>query len=206
MTKKLYKWKTHSNEDRHINSFNPDTCTWNIPDRALVWLHTYGITSDDIKLHSFWYDNLGCYLVMPTFNGSELVHICKRYFGANLEHPKYITQGFKTGFFKVFPNPSNNILVLVEDYLSAIRVSHSFSSIPLHGTFAPRELILKLLPQRPILRFWLDRDAADKAITQTNKVLQFLPDCGTIITEKDPKCYTNEEINDIVSLTLKGIS
>ncbi len=206
MTKKLYKWKTHDGTDRQVESFNTETCTWRLPPHAINWLNKYNITSEDIRLHSFWYDKQGEYLVMPTFNGTELVHICKRYFGSNPEHPKYITRGFKTGFFKIFPNTTNNVLVLVEDYLSAIRVSYSFSSIPLHGTFVPKELILRLLPQQPRLRIWLDRDAADKAIKQTNIALQYLPDCGTIITEKDPKCFTNEEINDIVLRSTKSLS
>lgn len=142
---------------------------------------------------------------MPVYNGSELVHISRRYFGTNADHPKYVTQGFKSGYFKLILNLSSDYICLVEDHISAIRVSHSHSAIPLMGTFAPRKLILRLLPMQKRLRFWLDRNAAEDAMKQANKALQFHQDCGTIITEKDPKCYSDKEINDFVLLSSEGI-
>lgn len=57
-----------------------------------------------------------------------------------------------------------------------------------------------------IFCMWLDRDKAKESIRQSAWVRQYIPKTVTIITPKDPKCYTDEEINEFVSGATKGVS
>jgi hypothetical protein len=88
--------------------------------------------------------------------------------------------------------------VLCEDYLSAIKIGRNFNAIPLFGTFIPDKLFLSLIPLQPIIKIWLDFNKAQTAIKQTNKGRQWIQSCSTIITEKDPKEYSTEEIQNLI--------
>jgi hypothetical protein len=140
---------------------------------------------------------------MPVLDGERIVHVTCRYFGDNPDHPKYVTKGYKNQHFKcIFPIVRSNMWVLCEDYISAIRIGRYVNAIPLFGTYCPRELLYRLLPYRPILRFWLDRDKADSAVKQAASARQYIEDCATIVTDLDPKDYTDDQIKVIIDESL----
>lgn len=201
MQKRLYQFK-ESTDERYADL---DTlCTsYDLPPRVLSWLRRYHITDAEIRLHNFGWNESKSSLVMPVLDGERIVHVTYRYFGDNPDHPKYVTRGYKHNHFKhIFPPERSNIWVLCEDYISAIRVGRQVNSIPVFGSIAPHDLILRLASYKPTLRFWLDRDKAIEAIKQAARARQWISDCATIVTEKDPKEYTDAEIKHILGSNL----
>jgi hypothetical protein len=179
--------------------------TYAIPPTPAAWLSSYGITPDEIHHHNICWNPEKESLVFPIYNGEQLVAYSSRYFGSRPEHPRYINRSFRRGHFKLFPKASTSVFILVEDYVSAIKVGRHFNAIPILGSFVPLDLILSLVYQQPQLRIWLDRDKALEAIKYSNRARQFIPDCATIITDNDPKDYTDKEITEIVSGSLKSV-
>ncbi len=178
--------------------------TRNIPARPLSWLKGYGITDEEIQEHGIWYDTDKDLLVFPVYNGEVLVCTNSRYFGPSTKHPKYVTKGRKD-HFKFFKAPRDtDVLVLVEDYVSAIKVSRHFNCIPLLGSHIPHELVLSLLPTRPTVRVWLDPDKLHSAISQAARVRQWISSTATIISSKDPKDYTDAQIKYLVRESLSS--
>lgn len=201
MHKKLYKTKTSSDP----YEFDLDNVTHNIPPEPRKWLNSYGLSLDEIKTHRIYYDLQKSYLVFPVYDGERLVHITGRYFGSNPKHPKYITKGWKSGYFKIVkPKEPSDVYVLVEDHISAIKVGRHYNAVPLLGCFVPHELVLSLMRFSPRLRIWLDPDKIREGIRQAAVSRQLVKDCGTIIADKDPKDYNDDEIKRIVSATLSG--
>lgn len=200
MKSKLYKQSLASDDHQTLIL---GQVTYKLPPIATSWLSNYGITEDEIHHHNICWNTEKDSLVFPIYNGEQLVGYSSRYFGRNPEHPRYINRSFRRGHFKLFAQATTNIFILVEDYVSAIKVGRYFNAIPILGSFVPLDLILSLIYQQPRLRIWLDRDKALEAIKYSNRARQFIPDCATIITEKDPKEYSNKEITEIVSGSLK---
>jgi hypothetical protein len=183
-------------------SDSDSTATFQIPALARRWLDSYEITEEETHSLGVWYDLSKDLLIFPIYDGSRLVCTNGRYFGSNPAYPKYITWGLKSNHYKLFPQRESNIYVLVEDFVSAIKVGRSFNCIPLLGSTIPPRLIFSLVPSHPILRIWLDPDKNQEAIKQAQIARQWHPNCGTIITEMDPKDYTDAGIKDEVESTL----
>lgn len=196
MSKKLYKWKTPTEKPY---DFNEDDITFDIPAPALLWLNKYGVTERERLDNKIFYDHTKDYLCLPIFDGERLVCTNSRYFGSNPEHPKYVTKGWKSGHFKVFPNP-NRIFVLTEDYISALRVGRQYNAIPLLGASMPLELCLSLLARADCILVWLDPDKRDDCIKISNRISQY-KESSAILTEKDPKDYNDDEINQFIQGT-----
>lgn len=187
-------------------SFDKEDFSYSIPANALAWLRKYGITDAEVHKHNICWHEEKQSLIFPVFEDERLVSYTGRYFGPDKDHPKYMAGGDKKGHYKLFPQEESHVYVLVEDYVSAIKVGRHFNCIPLLGAHVPLALILSLSRHEPILRIWLDRDKAESAMKFSARARQYIKDCATIVTDLDPKCYKDSEIKTIVSGTLKSIS
>ncbi len=189
----------------NIDSLSMENTTFKLPPAPLRWLDSYGVTEQERIVHRIVYDLHKDLLVFPVYDGDRLVVANCRYFGDDKNHPKYITKGWKSGHFKLFEHKGSNVYVLTEDFISALKVSRVANSIPLLGAYFPRELVLSLMHRQPILRIWLDKDKANSSVAMANRSRQWLPECATIITEKDPKEYETKEINEFILQSIKSI-
>ncbi len=203
MKAKLTPTQKQSNHDASID-FLSEQYTRTIPPLPLAWLRSYSITDDEIHHYNICYDTTKERLIFPILDGSKTVGYSSRYFGLDPTHTRYINKLYRAGYYPIMGGHADQILTLVEDYVSAIKVGRHYNCIPLLGSFIPLVLILKLINLSSCVRIWLDRDKASDAIKYAMRTRQYIPNCGTIITEKDPKDYTNKEITEIVSGTLKG--
>ena len=177
------------------------------PKAPREWLSKYGITSKEIYDHRIYWDEKEERLVFPIYYGHILTISQGRYFGSDPRQPRYLTSGPKSSLYKIFQPPAASpVLVLVEDYLSAIKVSRTTAAIPLLGSHYSSKLILALLGRYQTVRLWLDFDKKNEAVKLASITRQYIPDCGTIITEKDPKDYSTMEIKDLVSASLRSHS
>lgn len=120
-----------------------------------------------------------------------------------LQHlPKYVAIGNKDQFYGyVFCN--HIYTIFVEDALSAIRLnSLNINCVALRGTKLSEKMLQTLcqLPDNHKIVTWFDNDEA--GFRATKKFLHKLNWCNfkhtNIITEKDPKWYTNTELKEIL--------
>jgi hypothetical protein len=95
---------------------------------------------------------------------------------------------------------STKTVVLVEDYISAIRVSSHYPCMPLFGCTCTLNTLTELLKHFNKLIVWLDSDKLDNArkIAQNASMMGF--DSRVCYTSLDPKAYSNEEIKNYLEV------
>jgi hypothetical protein len=194
MAKKLYQHGTHPQSDPYLDT---EGFTARIPTAALQWLYKYGVTDKEIHDHGICWNPAKDCLVLPIFDGSRLVVTNSRYFGDNPDHPKYITKGYKNQHFKLFPNLGTTV-VLAEDYVSALRIGRQYAAIPLLGAAVPNDLALRLAGTYRRVLVWLDPNKRTDAMRFANRLSQYVS-ARAILSDRDPKEYTDEEIAGFVS-------
>lgn len=193
---KYYKLKTDPNSLRQLIKKNETVYTpidkmeldLDIPKEAKQWLYKYGITPNEIKKYNFkWNPNLNMLMLLIT----------KYYWQARVfqkDRPRYLSKGKKP--LVVYGN--GNSIVLVEDILSAIKISRfspEMCASPLLGSTISDAKLYKICKKYDKINIWLDRDKAKEALSLVNLIRQKGKDSRVIITAKDPKEYTNKELN-----------
>jgi len=160
-----------------------------IPKEPTQWLLQYGITKQDCEQnHIGWNSERQLLVLVNTPN----------YFQArnfNDYGAKYVSKGKKPLIFYGL----GDILICVEDVLSAIKVAKSNNNIcttPLLGSIISLELTETILERFKTVYLWLDRDKAIEAVKQARNLKQKGVNADVIITPKDPKEYSTKEINE----------
>jgi 5S rRNA maturation endonuclease (ribonuclease M5) len=145
-----------------------------------------------------WYPT-GPRLIFPYYEDYQL----KFWEGKSLEdHPlKSIGEGGKQQMYKIISEHSDTV-ILCEDILSTIKVAEStgYSCYALRGTSfnLARFAEIKKDSHKTII-IWLDGDeAGQKASRKIYEKLKWCKDTHRILTKKDPKWYTKQEIREIV--------
>lgn len=112
--------------------------------------------------------------------------------------PKYISE-VNRGFAAL---GEGRTVVIVEDYLSAIRVHEDtgLSTLCALGTSTPPELKLHVMNNHDTAVLWLDSDEAGrKADRAWNKELTALGlNVKSVVTEADPKLLSTEQIREVL--------
>lgn len=188
--------------------------TFALPDNAAGWLNKYGLTEAEIIRNQIQWSPDKQSLVLPMIDGHTQA-ICGascRYFGPNKDHPKYINYYLANkpkdpyALAKEPPRGTElSALVLVEDMVSAIKVARKTPCLPLMGTNVSHDLFGRLVGlstfhRKPIV-VWLDPDKHQLSIQHARRFQQF-GDAYAVISDKDPKYYSTEEINDILFSTI----
>lgn len=89
-------------------------------------------------------------------------------------------------------------LVIVEDPLSALRIASLCDSMPLLGSYlAPRRLNAVAGLYHSLV-FWLDSDKYKEARGMERRATMMGLESRTIYTDLDPKCYTDEELHELL--------
>lgn len=190
-----------------------DTTDWqySLPSVALDWLDKYGITSTEISFYGFrWNPNLTSKLwdgptgalAMPLFENGRVVCVSYRLF--DQDKPKSITLGYRPYITLSNIEPSEDIyrrgsfVIVVEDYISALKVSRMAPCIPLLGSNMPDDAILRLSKAYRSVYFWLDEDKLLPAMKMATKAGLLGMTTGTIYTELDPKDHSTEELSSLI--------
>ena len=161
-----------------------------LPKQAIDWLSRYQITPDEMKQFRWCEEKslLVLYQADDYWQG--------RNFGTP-PIPKYLSEGLKH-FIKYGTDPDT--LVLVEDVLSAIKVGRVYSASPILGSIPLKQHLRHIRPYKNVL-LWCDKDAAINSVRNARKLSEMISKpVRPVITDKDPKRYTVNDIKSIIGL------
>lgn len=165
-----------------------------LPKEAKQWLYKYGITPDEILKYNFkWNPNMNMLLLLKT-----KYYWQGRIFGN--KNLKYLSKGSKP--VTIYGNPKIKNIVLVEDIISATklaRLSPEICASPLLGSTISFEALRWYSKRYDRITIWLDRDKAKAAIKISKLFQQAGKDSNVVITTKDPKEYTKQELKNWLS-------
>lgn len=198
---------SHKNSTNRLNNptrktyLLPDDCTNSLPTEAETWLKNYSLTDIDIIKNNILWSEYYNRIIFPFFDENKnLIAYQGRYLGTE-NKPKWYSQGKLHELLHIL-GPKNTLeCVLVEDIISAIRVSNnSIASMPIFGSHISLDILkrLKLIGIYSIY-IWLDKDKQIEAIKFSKLATSIGLKSRTIITDKDPKAYSNEEIREILT-------
>ena len=170
---------------------------------ALQWLAKYGILFNEAK--EFLWSEERKWLIYPLYSARALRdHGAKiliawqaRNFSKLWPKPKYLSRGPIGDCLHILGPEKGTTLILVEDVISAIKVARGGRSVyPLFGSNISLKMLTMLTTRFRRLGVWLDMDKAKESLKTTSRASQLgYEEVFSVITEKDPKEYTNEEIN-----------
>lgn len=195
-----------------------DTSQWqySLPEVATAWLNRYELTKDELSgfrwnpalTSKLWDGNAGA-LAMPLWQHGRVVCVSYRLF--DNDKPKSITIGYRP--YITISNIATEdrhmdiygrspTVIVVEDYISALKVSRLYPCIPLLGSSMPDDAILRLSKGYRSVFYWLDADKCTSALKMAQKAALLGMETRTIYTEEDPKEYTDGQITEIVETRL----
>ena len=182
--------------ERGINL--PHDSTDVLPPIATQYLRKYSLTDQDKKLNTIMWSDHWQRLIFPYFNDTGLLAWQGRYLGTETDKAKWFSQGNLQEFIHLIGNKNAKTVVLTEDVISAIRVSHNTSVCASHifGSHVSANRMLKLLRFFDVVYIWLDKDKAKESIQFSEKIRSFGGMSRCIITDKDPKEYSDTEITN----------
>ena len=185
------------NQDIKLNL--PLDITKSIPKLPYQWLKRYGVTFYEIeKAQLLWSANTQM-LIFP-FYGEENEILCwqGRYFPARV--PKVFTRGYPDTHILYYPNNDDNYdtIVVVEDCVSALKVSRHIASAPILGSSLSLNKAIRLSKVFSKLVIWLDADKYATAVKTADKYRVLFDEVKVIYTESDPKEYNTQQIEDFL--------
>jgi len=141
-------------------------------------------------------------LIFPFFDADKkLLAWQGRYFGSDPKGTKYYTKGARNSFLPILNYDGNgSSLVVVEDCVSAYKLARTVPSMPLLGSHLNEEKALKISRLFEGLTIWLDYDKAQESIKMAREYAPLFRFTKSIISEKDPKEYTDEELEKWLQL------
>ncbi len=211
-----------SDKSMTVPKHTQNTCEFS--PSVLKWLYSYYVYDDLIKKYGIAYvpyDKYGKFegesLLLPVYVNHELTFYQQRFF----PNKQFITKGDKTSPFIIKHRDNLTRIVLVEDYISAVRVGQHSNVICLHGVHVHYNVakLLQYLNMNVII--WLDPDeagqTASKAIMSqlvtamniNNRDRAFaIRDSRSVTirsTKLQPKDYSNQELKQILGDENAGI-
>ena len=170
------------------------------------WVRQF-LTDEEIKKHGIFYSVSRNVVVFPvdTSTDAGVYYNCRGWYGRTHTLPQKWDMVGPTG--SPWPillgarsrgtNHFNDAVVIVEDWLSALRVSTYVDVLCLGGCNKPRATSL-LVPKDYRMAFvWLDMDnhqVRKNALKLARHLELYIPHVHIIETEQDPKAYSNEKI------------
>lgn len=185
------RFKTKLNTKVEVKPFTQFNNSGTMDSKGMTYLKKYGLTNDEINKNYFW-DSDG-YLV---FDGGSYQN-ARNFTGVGA---KYMTRGIIRNNEPILQNTQSDTIIIVEDAISAIKVSRVLPSVPIHNSIIPLELILRLSKRFKKLFVWLDKDKNFSALKQAENARLLFEEVRTIWTDLDPKCYSESEIKKYLNV------
>jgi hypothetical protein len=192
--RKQIRYEEDRDKKKSRKPYLPEDFSLSIPPVPLEWLRKYGVTDEEIqRLRIGWSESHGA-LVFPAYDvfGNLLLVQLRQ-----MAPKGFYTRGFpESVIWTVAPTSPvlANSLCVVEDFVSCIRVGRIVESMPLWGSNLSLNQIRRLCDRYERLYLWLDFDKAGHAAKLRIKALPYFRSVSVIVTELDPKDYTDEQI------------
>lgn len=171
------------------------------PSYAVDWIQTYGLTKNDLLNQNVVWSASKDRLIFPFYGGSSLLAWQGRYFGDE-SRPKWYSQGDMKNIFHILGSRKeslDNALYLVEDIVSAIKLSKYVAVMPVFGSVVGMERWnrIKFLPFNKII-VWLDPDKREQSIKEARMGQSIGLNVGVQFAICDPKEVSSEDLYEMV--------
>jgi len=192
-------WAVREIAEKVVELKEPYDANYEYSKEALEWCGQYDITAKELRKHNIkWSRSLEQLLqVYPNhFDPTKVGCIQARNFRKNASQ-RYLNIGDVSKVLPIYYSTSKyDYIVLVEDAMSAIKVSRQFDAMPLLGSSLSYEkiMILKHSGHGKIF-VWLDHDKYNNALTIAERFKNIGVPTEVICTDLDPKMYDNFQIN-----------
>lgn len=165
-----------------------------VPEPNLSWLRKY-LTDEQISDYFYYCPKLKRHVYVE-YDGEKVAFWEARTVNKNLT--KVISSGTKQ--FKVWGKyKETGVVVFVEDIISAIKLSEIVGVCCLHGSAIPNGMYERVAGMGlDMALIWLDRDKLSDASVYVRKFDFWNVECSLIMTPKDPKDYSKEELVEII--------
>ena len=186
--------------------FLPEDTSSVLGQESLTWLKKYQLTLEELNL--FLWSESQKQLIFPVYQDNILIFYQARHFLTKsltkslTKPPKYVTQG--TLMHKICflsrEYLDKGYLVIVEDIVSAIKVSRQFATMPLFGSHLDKSKLLYLkqytqhLLSPVYIIFWLDSDKILESMQFSRQASMLGLKTSIIHTIQDPKDFSQDEI------------
>lgn len=186
----------------------PSDCTNNLPEIARKWLWKYDITVDETYRHKIQWSPSHHRLIFPVFDDvGDVLMWQGRYFPDEsapiaVKKPRYYTRGNPDSVDAYFGHieSTRREVVVVEDFISAIKVSRICPALCLWGSQFSLSRMRRMAIGYETLFIWLDYDKAHHAARCSIKAQPYFTCVSMICTPKDPKEHSTQDIRKWTTL------
>jgi len=173
----------------------PGDSSRELPDVAKQYLKKYQLTDHDIKLNGIMWSESSRRIIFPILISGVL----EGWIGRSVDPevlPKVYTRGKLHDIHYILGNLASSRIVIVEDIVSAIRVAGTweYAAMPLFGSHISTRKMLVMGRYFKEVVMWLDKDKEKESIKFTQKMREFGINARTVISDNDPKEYSDSEI------------
>ena len=173
----------------------PDGLTKEFPEVAVNWLAKYEITLAEIIKHDIYWEPYRQQLVFVYKDNAGLVRCIQARNFSKEAKQKYYNQGSPKAVLPIVKyKEGSNKLVIVEDMVSAVKIARQRDAMPLLGSYLPVDKLMRLQRLYSKITVWLDHDKFKEAYEIMDKFKWLGISSNLVLTSKDPKEYTNEQI------------
>lgn len=177
----------------------PEDVESSYPDHALKWMDQYGFNRNSLLRHGIMWSESTQLLIFPYYMDGFLFAWQGRYFGPNPDHPKWLTYGKIHDYDYILSPESDGPLILVEDIVSAIKLSKYESTLPLFGSYISSKRLQQLSKYYSTIIIWLDPDKKKEALQFQKIGLQYCVNVYVVLSDKDPKELDYTQLEEILA-------
>ena len=179
-------------------AFLPTDISGNLSSSAKRWLLSYGLSFEEMR--KFWWSEINQQLIYPVSDlEGNLIFWQARNFDVR-NQKKYQTSGNLKDHLEILG--TEGALILVEDVVSAIRVSREYQSMPLFGCRLTREQLIRIrdfgIGLDGELGIWLDPDKVQESLKYRNMARELGIKAFSVMGTQDPKAYGHNELIELV--------
>ena len=178
-----------------------------IPAVAASWIKKYDLTLKELYDNKVVWSPFRELLIFPYFDDQgHLWGWQGRYFGTDPRHPKWTGRGNFKKRIKVYhqrplTKERKEPILIVEDIISTIKLSRLYNTTCIYGSFIDLNKYITIYNQYKPNKFiiWLDKDKHKESYQYMISFQKLGIPCSVISTELDPKCYSTDNIKEIIN-------
>ena len=196
---------TEEKEDARYGLYLPPDSNQDYPPEVMDWVHKYGINASILKRKDVYWSPSRKHLMFTWWNESTNPRTVVAYQARTFKkgQPKYLNFGdFEEliAKYRIKKDENSNILCIVEDCLSAIKISHTVcDTVACLTSELNRQKLVELANEYNTIVIWLDDNMYKKAL-RIQETLDWLgPHTAVIQSTGDPKDHRYSDISSMIN-------